>query len=52
MVLKAIKKIFEKKILRKKFCQKKNSMIEMNLDKKKIQKFSEVPKFRYFLKVM
>ena len=46
MVLKAIKNSLKKN------CQKKFYEKKTNSDKKKFQKFSEVPKFRHFPKVM
>ena len=58
MVLKAIKNSLKKNCQEKHFFQKKKSMKKTNLDKNifpeifQSQKFSEVPKFGYFLKVV
>ena len=50
--LESNEKFFEKNCQKKHFCQKKNFYEKKHSDKKIFQKFSKVPKFRYFLKVL
>ena len=50
--LESNKKFLEKNCQKKNFVKKNSLKKKTNLEKKNFQEFSEVPKFRYFLKII